>query len=119
MGEDKVNIGLNLEANKVADILEEAGFFEDRLTIAKFALAFAVKNNYDEDLDDIKVGDSGGTKWNIGSVDSDQSLKNLIMSLYPEIESPYRHIELLMNAGLLKIGEVISKERLHRISDLM
>ena len=119
MGEDKVNIGLNLEANKIADLLEEADFFEDRLTIAKFALAYAIKNNYDQDLENIRVGDSGGTKWNIGSVDNDQYLKNLIMSLYPDVATPYRQIELLMNIGLIKIGEVISREGLHNVSDLM
>ena len=119
MAEDKVHIGLNLEANNVADLLEESDFFEDRLAIAKFALAYAIKNKFDEDLENLKVSDSGGTKWNVGSVDNDQYLKSVVNSLYPDVETPYRQVELLMNNGLIKIGEVIDREGLHNISNLM
>jgi len=119
MAEDKVNIGLSIEANKVADLLEESGFFEDRLTIAKFALAFAIKNGIDSELAEYKLGEAGGTKWNIGSVDNDQYLRELIISLYPDVDTPYRYIEALMNKGLLMMGEVIKAEGLNKISKFM
>lgn len=108
MTEDKVNIGLSIEANRIADALEETRYFDDKLTIAKFALAYAIKNDIDKNLADYKVEDTGGTKWNIGSVDSDQYLRDLIMSLYPESETPYRYIEALMNIGLLSIGKTLN-----------
>lgn len=119
MVEDKVNIGLSIEASKVADLLEEIGYFDDRLTIAKFAFAYAIRNGLDDNLSEYKVGEAGGTKWNIGSVDNDQYLRDLIVSLYPESETPYRFIEALMNKGLQSIGEVIAKEGLNKISKLM
>lgn len=119
MSEDKVNIGLSVEANRVADRLEETGYFEDRLSIAKFALAYAVRNNLDSDLSSYRVGESGGTKWNIGSVDNDQYLRDLINSLYPDGETPYRYIEALMNKGLLSIGEIINRDGLNKISVFM
>ena len=117
--EDKVNIGLSLEASKIADKIEETSFFEDRLSIAKFALAFAVKSGLDDKLIEFRIGEAGGTKWNVGSVDNDQYLRDLIVSLYPECETPYRYIEALMNKGLLKIGERINHEGLGRISSYM
>ena len=92
MPEDKINIGLSIEASKIADELEETDFFEDKLTIAKFALAYAIRNGLDSNLSDYKVGEGEGTKWNIGSVDNDQYLRDLIVSLYPEAEAPYRFI---------------------------
>jgi hypothetical protein len=134
MAEDKVNIGLSVDASKVADTLEETNYFEDRLAIAKFALAYAIRNGLDKNvadfkvgeasgtqwnIADFKVGEAGGTKWNIGSVDSDQYLRTLMMSLYPESETPYRVIEVLMNNGLLAIGEIIKTEGLNKISKLM
>jgi hypothetical protein len=119
MAEDKVNIGLSIEASKIADILEETGYFDDKLTIAKFALAYAVRNGLDDNLAEYKVGEAGGTKWNIGSVDNDQYLRDLIVSLYPDSETPYRIIEALMNKGLQSIGAIIAKEGLSKISKLM
>jgi hypothetical protein len=119
MAEDRINIGLSIEASKIADKLEETGYFEDRLAIAKFALAYAIRNGLDADLADYRVGDGGGTKWNIGSVDSDKYLHSLILSLYPGTETPYRYIEALMNKGLLGIGEKIATEGLGKISKFM
>jgi hypothetical protein len=119
MAEDKVVIGLSLEANKIADILEETGYFEDKLSIAKFAFGYAIKNGFDLEISEYKIGEPGGTKWNIGSVDNDQYLREFIVSLYPETDTPYRHVEALMNAGLISIGKFIEENRLNRISDLM
>ncbi|NLI64008.1 MAG: hypothetical protein GX367_04665 [Bacteroidales bacterium] len=119
MLEDKVNIGLTLESTRIAEKLEETGNFEDKLTIAKFALAYAIKNNLDTNLTEDKIGDIGGTKWNIGSVDTDQYLRNVIISLYPEVKTPYRAIEILMNKGLTSIGEIIDNEGIGKISDYM
>ncbi|MGZ7444264.1 hypothetical protein [Paenibacillus sp. TH7-28] len=119
MAEDRINIGLSVESNKIADILENTGYFEDRIAIAKFALAYAVRNNLDTGLTDYKVGEGGGTKWNIGSLDADKYLHSLILTLYPETETPYRYIEALMNKGLVSIGEKIAEEGVSKISEFM
>ncbi|WP_019007449.1 MULTISPECIES: hypothetical protein [Paenibacillaceae] len=119
MIEDRINIGLSVEANNVADVLEETEYFEDRLAIAKFALAYAVRNGLDTGLAEFKVGESGGTKWNIGSVDADKYLHSLILSLYPDTKTPYRYIEALMNKGLLSIGKIIEAEGIGKISKFM
>ena len=73
----------------------------------------------DTNLTENRIGDIGGTKWNIGSVDTDQYLRNLIISLYPDVKTPYRTIEILMNKGLTSIGEIIDSEGVGKISDYM
>lgn len=119
MAEDRINIGLSMDASKIADKLEETGYFEDRIAIAKFALSYAIRNGIDTGLVDFKVGEGGGTKWNIGSIDGDKYLHSLMLSLYPETDTPYRFIEALMNKGLLKIGEKIASEGLSKIGNFM
>lgn len=119
MAEDKVNIGLTTEANAIVDMIEEIGLFEDRLSVAKFALAYIIKNEKEPDFSEYRIGETSGTKWNIGSVDNDQSLREIVISLYPEVETPYRYIEILMNEGLLILGDIISKEGITKISKLM
>jgi hypothetical protein len=119
MADDKVNIGLSIDADRIVDKLEGLGYFEDRLSIAKFALAYAVKNNLDANMAAFKIGETSGTKWNIGSVDNDQYLRELIVSLFPESETPYRDIEVLMNIGLISLGDAIEKNGLSKISNFM
>lgn len=119
MADDKINIGLSQEANQVADKLEQTGFFEDRLTIAKFALAYAIKNGLDRDYQSIKIGDTSGTKWNIGSVDSDHYLRDLLISLYPDVTTPYRLVEILMNVGLIGIGKLYEDGNIYKVSNLL
>lgn len=119
MADDKINIGLTSEADRIVDKLEGLGYFEDRLSIAKFALAYAVKNNLNTNISSFKIGEIDGTKWNVGSVDNDQYLRELIVSLFPESETPYRDIEVLMNIGLVSLGKVIEKDGLSKISNFM
>jgi hypothetical protein len=117
--DDKVNIGLTNDANLVAERLELTGLFEDRLSVAKFAIAIAIKEGLDNKLEDYRQTDSMGTKWNIGSVDSDQYLRDLMISLYPECNTPYRYIEALMNRGLIFLGNIIKRKGTSKISELI
>ncbi len=116
---DRTNIRVTVEGNKVAEQLKETGCFEDELAIAKFALAYAIKNRFDENLDDFKLGADSLNKWNIGSVDGDSYLRDLIKSLHPETETPYRYVEALINKGLQAIGAIIDSEGLSKISKFM
>jgi hypothetical protein len=117
--EDKVNIGLSVEASKIADRIEQTELFEDRISIAKFALAYAIKNRIEVNLSEFKIGEGGGTKWNIGSVDNDHFLRDLFVSLFPNNNYPYRLIEAYINTGLLALGEKFKEEGFYYISKLM
>lgn len=91
----------------------------DADTAAKFALAYALKNHFDEfDPGSYAVSDSGGNNYNIGTVDKDGQLSQLLRAIYPGIETPYIYARALMVYGLLKIGELIETGGMPNISNL-
>ena len=102
MATDIVNIRLSSEASEVAERIAESGYFEDRISIAKFAMAYAIKNYFDV-IDPIEIDsnrDALGLNYNVGSVDGDKFISKLIESLYPECETPYKITRGLMIYGL-------------------
>jgi hypothetical protein len=116
---DLVNIRLSKEANDVAESLVATGKFENVITAAKFALAYALKNHFEGfDPSKYSVADSGGNNYNIGTVDKDGQLSQLLKAIYPETDTPYFYARALMVYGLLKIGEHIETEGMPTISSL-
>ena len=121
MADDLKNVRLSKHATEIADRIFDSGFFEDRISVSKFALAYAVRNHYSEidpELLDSKY-DSDGSNYNIGSIDDDKFLSNLIVSLYPSTTSPYRYVRALMIFGLEKLGELLDKGQLYPLNSLM
>jgi hypothetical protein len=117
--EDKVTVILTNEANAIADQIALLGFFEDKMDIAKFAFAYAVKHELDKQVSNISIGEGRGASWNIGSLDADQYLVSVVKTLFPDVEAPYRLIELLMNVGLISLGKVIEENGLSGISEFL
>lgn len=116
---DLVNIRLSKDANDVAERLVQTGKFENVITAAKFALAYALKNYYAEfDPGKYAVPDSGGSNYNIGTVDKDGQLSQLLRAIYPDTDTPYIYARALMVYGLLKIGEIIEEKGMPNISTL-
>ncbi len=95
MSSDKKTIGITRENIQPLEQLVTSGRFASELDAAKFALAHA-----------IKAGTAAGrvegaeTKWNVGSVDSDGKLRDMLMAFYPNIDEPFRLMEYLINTGL-------------------
>lgn len=118
MAEDLKNVHLSANASKIAERIFESGLFEDKIGVCKFALAYAVKNYFDsidpESLD--AQYDSAGSNYNIGSIDDDKFLSQLILSLYPDNTTPYRYVRVLMVYGLQKLGELLDAGLLYPIS---
>lgn len=116
---DKTNIRVSVEANKASELLKDTGYFEDELTIAKFALAYAIKQGLDKNLEEFKLGAESLNKWNIGSIDGDSYLRELIISLHPITDTPYRYVEALISIGLEAIGNAIKTDGFIKISNYM
>jgi hypothetical protein len=95
MSNDKRTIGVTASSERVLVELVNAGHFGSELEAAKFAMAYAASR-------EIPSGgvEGANTKWNVGTVDADSSLRAVIEALYPACSEPYRLIEHLINEGL-------------------
>jgi len=117
MAGDLVNFRLSKGANEVAERLATSGYFDFALTAAKFALAYALKNHFDEiNPATYAIPDSEGSNYGIGSLDSDGQLANLLRAIYPDCTTPYLYARNLMVFGLMKLGTRIESEGLQSIS---
>jgi hypothetical protein len=95
MASDKKTIGVTKSNGSALGQLVVAGHFGSELDAAKFAMAHAITCG-------IKSGSMEGaeTKWNVGSVDPDGSMRSLLEALFPETDEPYRLAEHLINEGI-------------------
>ncbi len=117
---DLVNVHLTKDASAVVERMEGTGCFDQKITAAKFALAYAIKNHFDEiDPERYTLSDSEGSNFNIGTLDPDGQLSTLLRALYPGTDTPYLYARALMVFGLTKLGERIEREGLQTISALM
>jgi len=99
MASDKKTIGIT-KANAAGLIqIVAAGHFGSELDAAKFAMAHAIKSG-------VASGSADGaeTKWNVGSVDPDGSMRSLLEALYPDASEPYRLAEHLINEGIAMLA---------------
>jgi hypothetical protein len=92
---DKKTIGITPGNERVLAALAAEGLFASEIEAAKFAMAHAINNGSRRG-----TTEGAGTKWNVGSVDSDGALKAVIEALFPDESQPYRLVEHLMNEGL-------------------
>ncbi|RWP98759.1 hypothetical protein [Mesorhizobium sp.] len=95
MSNDKKTIGVVAAYEPILAKLISAGHFGSELEAAKFAMAFAISKGVPAGL-----AEGAATKWNVGTVDADASLRAVIEALYPQTNEPYRLVEFLMNEGL-------------------
>ena len=100
---DKRTIGIARANERSLAALIEAGNFGSELDAAKFALAHAI----DQGAATGTV-DGASTKWNVGTVDPDGTLRALVEAIYDTVAEPYRLTEYLINEGLrlLDSGDV-------------
>jgi hypothetical protein len=92
---DKKTIGVVALYEPVLAKLVSAGHFGSELEAAKFAMAFAISKG-----EPVGHAEGAATKWNVGTVDGDASLRAVVESLYPETTEPYRLGEYLITEGL-------------------
>lgn len=110
---DKVNIGLTSEARQVYNRLLEEGLFAEGRDIARFALAWAIR----EGMKAAPI-ESTETVWNIQTFDPDGEIRELVCILLPQTEFPYRTSESLYNQGLLAMAEHVESRGELSISEV-
>jgi hypothetical protein len=97
---DKNTIGVTPKAQKILDQMSEDKAFADQMDAAKFAMSIAIRRG-------AKVGEvnGAGTKWNVGSFDPNGDLRNLLPIIYPDLKTPYRGLESLIDSGLQIVAQ--------------
>jgi hypothetical protein len=90
-------------AVETLDPMSEDKAFADQMDTAKFAMSIAIRRG-------AKPGEvtGVGTKWNVGSFDPDGQLRNLLPIIYPDLKTPYRALESLIDASL----HIVAQEHL-------
>jgi len=125
MSENMTNLVLSREASEVANQMKESGIFPDALVAAKFGMAYAIKYYWDEIGSSEKlrnlngIYDTQGNHYNIGSVDPDKFILQIIEALYPDTDTPYSFSRALMCYGLIRLGELAEDGRLFPINKIM
>jgi hypothetical protein len=116
--EDKKTIGVTERAAPVLDTLVEDGHFGDAIDAAKFAMALAIRDGVGLGTPNPMV-EGAGTKWNVGSFDPDNDLQTLLVSLHPDVETPYRLLEFLIDEGLKLVAAHIEESGTLDVSELV
>ena len=92
---DKDVIGLTTEAQRQIEDIEAHGWFKDRVDIARFCLAFAVRSGCKPGL-----SDQVDTRWAAGNFDKAGEIRAVLRAMYPNVEHPVRLMEFLVNTGI-------------------
>ena len=114
MAEDKKTIGLTDANKEIMDQVVEKVGFKQNMDAAKFAFALAVNRGYEP-----APVEGAGTIWNVGTFDEGGELKALIQNLFPNVESPYRALESLVNIGFGVLANELKSTPSLQIDDLM
>lgn len=125
MAENITFFSLSKHASEIANRMKDSGNFPDALVAAKFGMAYAIKYYWDEVgtsdklvyLDNIY--DTQGNHYNIGSVDPDKYIAQIMEALYPGEDTPYKFARVLMCYGLNQLGDLLEDGRLFPINKNM
>jgi hypothetical protein len=63
--------------------------------------------------------EGASTKWNVGSFDPNNDLQTLLTALYPEVTTPYRLLEYLIDEGLRLVESHIEQTGVFDVTDLL
>jgi hypothetical protein len=101
-GEDIITVGLSEATHARLVRLKEDGIFAEMKDGYRFGIGLSIAEGWVS-----PPGTKVKTFLNVGSLDPDGSLRNLISALYPQASSaPYAMAERLAEAGVARIGEL-------------
>jgi hypothetical protein len=115
----RVNIAFTPAATAAARRLQGRFPFDDLVDVARVGTAYALRAN----LPLTRAADFGsanGSNFNVGSVDPQGELRDLLLALHPEIqEDPYRVVETLMSLGTIALDEQVAAGEVLSLRDLI
>lgn len=117
MSKDIVDIRLSKKASDVANRFVNELHFPTAIAAAKFGFAYMLRKSKEEEilgwfmLSDKKRDDrfdTSGYNYAGASIDQGGRMAKLIQFKFPDCDTPYLYIRLLMDAGLCELGDEIS-----------
>jgi hypothetical protein len=107
MADTRATVSLSPQAGAVAGQIKDTYGFGDIMDVVRFGAAVALAHHVDP-AGGRNPGPATGT-WNLGSLDRDGELRELVRALYPEVDQdPAIVLEALMDRGLILLGELVS-----------
>jgi hypothetical protein len=91
---DRVTVGVTPQGAENLAALMETGWFQDEMDAYRLAISIALAEGIDAD-----AITGAQTKFNVGTLDRDGRLRQLVMALH-EPAKPYELCERLAHAGL-------------------
>jgi hypothetical protein len=116
--DDKKTIGVTDRGAPVLDTMVRDGRFGDAIDAAKFAMGVAIRGGIGQGVANPSV-EGSGTKWNVGSFDPSNDLQTLLVALYPEVQTPYRLLEYLIDEGLRLVAEHIEESGAFDVTEML
>jgi len=107
--DDKKTLGLNHEVHSFVEALVSSWkWFPDQQSAGRFCFAYALVRQQGadpiQDVDDAPRT----TVWNVGTIDSDGTMRQLLAILGVSEEASYRMVEDLMNLGATLLQKRLS-----------
>ena len=102
------NMAISLEASRIADRINDSGYFKNKADVLTFAAGFMLKNYYPKfNPETYTLDDTNGSNYSFSTFDADGKWSTLIRALYPNTDTPYLYLRALMNQGLLLLGQMM------------
>lgn len=115
----RVNIAFTKDVEPMARQLMSTFQLASLLDVARLGIAYAVRTGLSLSRP-AGFGADSGANYNIGSLDPQQELRDMLTALHPYMtEDPYRVMQTLMNMGTAKLGDDVNAGRIHSLSDLL
>lgn len=118
---DTKDIRLSQKASDVANTFKERYFFPDAISVAKLAFAYKLLSTTEEQIigwcvlgnkkDD--CFDTNGNNYSAGNIDGIEAMREAVKARFPNFDAPHTYIRLLMDQGLVELGE-----KIHSLEDL-
>jgi hypothetical protein len=115
----RVNIAFTPAAEAAARRLKDRFPFTTLVEVARVGAAYALRARMSLTRPD-GFGKADGSNFNVGSVDPQGELRDLLVALHPEIdEDPYRAVETLMSLGTIALDEQVAAGEVLSLRDLI
>lgn len=115
----RVNIAFTPAATAAAKRLQDHFHFADLVDVARVGTAYGLRHGLDLTRP-TDFGPANGSNFNVGSVDPQGEIRDLILALHPEVdEDPYRVVETLMSVGTIALDAQLASGEVLSLRDLI